>query len=89
MAANRITWFAPDCAVEARSGIFPYRQRAWIETGRDAGPDLGVRDTLVLEYQQYDPAGAGWYEWERSGFHDMFNRLGGPARTPMRDLTGP
>ncbi len=96
---NRITWFDPACAVESRSGIFPYRQRAWVEHARDAGPDLGVRDTLVLEYQPYDPVGAagapehfyfgrgaGWYEWERSGFHDYFDRIGGPPRTPMRDL---
>ncbi len=50
----------------------------------------GARDTLVLEYQPYDPVGAagaaehyylglgaGWYEWERSGFLDFFNRTGG------------
>ena len=96
---NRITWFDPGCGVEARSGIFPYRQRAWIEPSRDAGPDLGQRDTLVLEYQPYDPIGAagaaehfyfargaGWYEWERSGFRDLFNRIGGPVRIPMREL---
>jgi hypothetical protein len=42
------------------------------------------------EYQPYDPAGAagaperfyfglgsGWYEWERAGFRDFFNRVGG------------
>jgi len=96
---NRITWFDAGCGIEARSGIFPYRMRAWVEPARDAGPELGVRETLVLEYQPYDPAGAagaaehfyfarnaGWYEWERSGFHDMFNRLGGPARSPLRDV---
>jgi len=94
---NRITWFDPACRVQARSGIFPYRQRAWIEP-RDAGGDLGVRDTLVLEYQPYDPAGsagavesfyfgrgAGWYEWDRGGFRDLFNRVGGPARTVARE----
>lgn len=99
VAANQITWFTVGCGVEARSGLFPYRQRAWIEPAHDAGPDLGIRDTLVLEYQPYDPVGAagaaehfyfgrgaGWYEWERSGFRDQFNRLGGPARTPMREL---
>jgi len=102
VSANQITWFTPACGIEARSGLFPYRQRAWIEPARDAGPDLGVRDTLVLEYQPYDPVGAagaaehfyfgraaGWYEWQRSGFHDTFNRLGGPARTPMRELICP
>lgn len=99
VAANQITWFTPACSVEPRSGTFPYRLRAWIEPARDAGPDLGARDTLVLEYQPYDPVGAagaaehfyfgrgaGWYEWERTGFHDMFNRVGGPSRTPLRDL---
>jgi hypothetical protein len=97
--ANEITWFDPRCRVEARSGAFPYRQRAWIESHQDAGPDLGVRETLVLEYQPYDPAGpagdlerfffgrdVGWYAWERSGHQSLFNRLGGPAATPMREL---
>jgi hypothetical protein len=99
LPANRITWFDPRCGVEARSGLFPYRQRAWIEPQRDAGPDLGVRDTIVLEYQPYDPAGntgaaerfyfgrdVGWYEWERSGYECLFNRIGGPDVTPRREL---
>jgi hypothetical protein len=99
VADNHITWFDPACGVESRSGVFPYRQRAWLEPARSAGPDLGVRETLILEYQPYDPngsagaierfyfaRGAGWYEWERSGFHDQFNRLGGPPRVPMRTL---
>jgi len=99
VAKNQITWFDPACGREARSGIFPYRQRAWIAPARDAGPDLGARDTLVLPYQPYDPVGetgaaehfyfgrgVGWYEWERSGFKDMFNRIGGPTREPRRDL---
>ena len=73
----------------AQSHAFPYRQRAWFEPRRDAGArPRALRDTLVLEYQPYDPAGAagaaehyylalgaGWYEWERSGFLDFFNRL--------------
>ena len=93
---NQMVWFDGACQiVPAQSHIFPYRQRAWFEPRRDAGTDLGLRDTLVLEYEPYDPAGAtgaaehyylglgaGWYEWERSGFHDFFNRLGGP-NTPM------
>lgn len=97
---NTITWFDPGCAVEtSRSGVFPYRMAAWIEPSRDAGPDLGVRDTLVLEYQPYDPLGrsgdaeffyfargAGWYEWDRGTARDMFNRVGGPFRTPARDI---
>jgi hypothetical protein len=93
---NQIVWFDAACrVVPAQSHAFPYRQRAWLEARRDAGPDLGARDTLVLEYQPYDPAGtagapehyylalgAGWYEWERSGFLDFFNRLPG-FNTPM------
>ncbi|HZR23469.1 MAG TPA: hypothetical protein VFA59_07780 [Vicinamibacterales bacterium] len=100
LPANTITWFDPSCRVNpARSGQFPYRMSAWIEPARDAGPDLGVRDTLVLEYQPYDlfgksgdaeffyfARGAGWYEWDRAAAHDMFNRIGGPARTPAREI---
>jgi hypothetical protein len=96
VAQNQLVWFDAACGVDAtRSHAFPYRQRAWFEPRRDAGSALGTRDTLVLEYQPYDPLGAagaaehyylglgaGWYEWERSGFHDFFNRPGGPA-TPM------
>jgi hypothetical protein len=99
VARNQIVWFDATCHVDpARSHAFPYRQRAWVEPRLDAGSDLGLRDTLVLEYTPYDPAaqsgttgavehfylglGAGWYEWERSGVLDFFNRLGGPA-TPM------
>jgi hypothetical protein len=88
---NQMIWFDGGCHVDAaRSHAFPYRQRAWFEPRRDAGGSLGLRDTLVLEYQPYDPIGAasaaehyylglraGWYEWERSGFHDFFNRLSG------------
>jgi hypothetical protein len=94
VAANRIVWFDASCRIDpARSHLFPYRMRAWIEPRVDTGADLGVRDVLVFEYQPYDPAapvpgaseryslglGAGWYRWERSGFVDLFNRLGGPA----------
>ena len=93
---NQMVWFNGACdVVPAQSHPFPYRQRAWFEPRRDAGSELGARDTLVLEYEPYDPAGAtgaaehyylalgaGWYEWERSGFHDFFNRVGGPS-TPM------
>src|SRR3954471_6820209 len=88
---NALVWFDAACSVDpARSHAFPYRQRAWFEPRRDAGVALGARDTLVLEYQPYDPQGAagaaehyylglgaGWYEWERSGFLDVFNRLQG------------
>jgi len=100
VAANQITWFDPSCAVNAaRSGRFPYRQRAWIESAVDAGPQIGRRDTLVLEYQPYDPAGsageaeyfyfargAGWFEWDRGATRDRFNVVGGPARSPARDI---
>jgi hypothetical protein len=93
---NQLVWFDASCHIDpTRSHAFPCRQRAWFELRRDAGSALGPRDTLVLEYQPYDPLGAtgtaehyylglgvGWYEWERSGFHDFFNRIGGP-NTPM------
>jgi len=88
VSQNQLVWFDAACRVDAsKSHPFPYRQRAWFEPQRDAGSDLGRRDTLVLEYQPYDPVGAagaaehyylalgaGWYEWERSGFRDLFNR---------------
>ena len=97
VAQNRITWYDPSCRIDpARSHIFPYRLRAWIERGVDGGGSLGTRDALVFEYEPYDPAspvpkqreryyfglGAGWYRWERAGVVDLFNRVGGPA-TPM------
>jgi hypothetical protein len=92
-AANQEIWFAPSCQIDAgKSGAFPYRQRAWFEPGRDAGGDLGKRDTIVLEYAPYDPVsgrsvpeqfyfarGAGWYEWRREGIDLVFNRRGGPT----------
>ena len=101
VSANQIVWFDASCQiVPARSYLFPYRMRAWIEPRLDAGPDLGRRDTLVLEYEPYDPAapapdqrerfyfglGAGWYRWERAGFVDLFNRLGGPAVAMNRSV---
>jgi hypothetical protein len=95
---NRMIWFDASCGVvAAKSYAFPYRQRAWFEPNRDAGP-LGARDTLVIEYQPYDTGstgaaehfyfgmGVGWYEWERSGFHDYFNRHGGPFVTMNRSV---
>jgi hypothetical protein len=96
VGSNQLVWFDAACHVDAaKSHAFPYRQRAWFEPQRDAGGTLGVRDTLVLEYQPYDPAGhsgaaehfyfglgVGWYEWERSGFHDYFNQARG-ANTQM------
>ncbi len=96
---NDLVWFDAACHRDpARSHAFPYRQRAWFERRRDAGPDLGLRDTLVLEYQPYDPQGAagaaehyylalgaGWYEWERLGFLDVFNRVRG-FNAPMDSI---
>ncbi len=98
--ATEITWFDPACAVNAaRSGPFRYEQRVWREPARDGGGDIGVRDTVVLEYAPQDPAGgptlpeyfyfgrgAGWYEWDRAPAHDVFNRVGGPARPVARDV---
>src|SRR5439155_5250511 len=87
VGSNQIVWFDPACrVVPEKSHLFPYRQRAWLEPGRDAGGDLGRRDTLVLEYAPYDPAsgrsiaerfyfarGAGWYEWQRQDADKIFN----------------
>lgn len=97
VAGNNVVWFDPSCnVVPSQSHIFPYRLRAWVEPQVDGGGDIGVRDTLLFEYEPYDPAaplrvtperfyfghGAGWYRWQRVGAIDLFNRLGGPA-TPM------
>jgi hypothetical protein len=98
--ATTIVWFDAACRIEAaRSGPVRYRQHAWIEPARDAGGDLGVRDTAVLEYAPEDPAGggtnpelfyfakgAGWYAWERGGVRVLFNRIGGPSRPVARDV---
>jgi hypothetical protein len=100
LAGNHLTWFTAQCSVDAgRSGLFPYRQRAWLETHVDAGGDLGVRDTLVLEYAPYDPAsgrtnperfyfakGAGWYRWERGSSVVQFVRVSGPSVGMNRDV---
>ena len=98
--STRIVWFDRSCGVNsARSGPVQYHQRTWIETGRDAGGDLGVRNVLVLEYAPRDPAGgptaaelfyfakgAGWYAWERGGVRVVFNRIGGPARSVDQEI---
>ena len=66
----------------------------------DGGGDIGVRDTLLFEYEPYDPAaplrvtperfyfghGAGWYRWQRVGAVDLFNRLGGPSTQMDRSV---
>jgi hypothetical protein len=97
VSRNHQIWFDAAChLVPARSYLFPYRMRAWIVPQADAGPDLGLRDTLVFEYQPYDPTAAapgeserysfalhaGWYRWKRGGIVDRFERLGGRA-TPI------
>jgi hypothetical protein len=100
VARNQLTWFTPQCAIDpARSGSFPYRQRAWLESHVDAGGDLGVRDVLVLEYAPYDPAsgrsnperfyfakGGGWYRWERGTSITQFVRVSGPGTGLSRDV---
>lgn len=97
---TRIVWFDAACGVNAaRSGSFRYHQRVWREAARDAGGDIGVRDTLVLEYTPEDPAGgppapelfyfargAGWYEWRRGANRVVFNRLGGPFVAIARSI---
>jgi hypothetical protein len=93
VASNALVWYDASCRIDAsKSHAFPYRMRAWIASAVDAGPDLGRRDALVFEYEPYDPAStpgaserytmaarAGWFRWERSGFVDVFDRIGGPA----------
>jgi hypothetical protein len=101
VADNRIVWFDAACRLDpTRSHLFPYRLRAWVEPAIDGGVDLGVRETLLFEYEPYDPAspspghaerfyfglGAGWYRWERAGFIDLFNRFGGPATQMNRSV---
>ena len=100
VADNRLTWFTPQCTVDgSRSGVFPYRLRAWVEPQQDAGGDVGVRDTLVLEYAPYDPAngrtnperfyfgkGAGWYRWERGAAVIQFVRVSGLSVGMNRDV---
>lgn len=90
---NRVRWFEADCRIsETKSREQPYRLRAWFDGVRDAGPDLGVRDVLVLEYVP-DPdsptarterfhfaRGAGWFSWEIPQKVVRFDRFGGPAR---------
>lgn len=100
VADNQLTWFTPQCAVDPdRSGKFPYRQRAWLDTQVNAGGDLGIRDTLVLEYAPYDPAsgrsnperfyfgkGAGWYRWQRDAAESQFVSVRGPLVGMSRDV---
>src|SRR5256885_6204101 len=103
VADNVVVWFDAACRKDAsRSHSFPYRLRAWLEPQVDGGGDIGVRDTLVLEYEPYDPAkatavsperfyfarGAGWYRWQHAGSVVLFNRIGGPATKMDRTVWG-
>jgi hypothetical protein len=89
---NRQTWFLPTCAVDpANSHPFPYRLRASVLPARNLGPDLQVREVLVLEYAPYAPGkrpegeperfcfarGAGWFKWSSARGVAVFDRLGG------------
>jgi len=101
--STQIVWFDPSCRVDAvHTGPFRYHQRVWLEPRRDGGGDIGIRDTLVLEYAPEDPAGgptvaehfyfgrgAGWYEWTRGDIRKSFNRIGGPSVTIVRDVLCP
>jgi hypothetical protein len=92
---NYVRWVNADCEPQPERPM-PYRMRAHVELGFDAGGDLGRRDTIVLEYQPdpehaaagtlesfYLAKGAGWFMWTRSdGVHIAFNRVGGIARQP-------
>jgi hypothetical protein len=94
VADNAVVWFDAACRQDpSRSHGFPYRLRAWIEPQVDGGADIGVRETLIFEYEPYDPAnvtgvtperfyfarGAGWYRWQHAAAIVLFNRIGGPA----------
>jgi hypothetical protein len=92
VVGNRITWFDPACVAEP-SRAFPYLLRARWEPARDLGPDLGERDTIVLEYAPHDVGAttrneperfffardAGWFLWTSDRGTARFDRLGGRA----------
>jgi hypothetical protein len=95
LRGNRAMDFTPGCQASERR--LPYRLRAHTEPARDLGGDLGMRPTLVLEYEPYTAGvprnpdaverfsfarGAGWYLWESARGSARFDRLGGPAPTP-------
>lgn len=94
LSDNRVRWVNAACEPLPEQPA-PYRLRAWIEHGIDAGGDLGTRDTLVLEYDPsfgmapsaverfYFARGAGWYRWSRAdGAVVTFNQVGGVVRPP-------
>jgi hypothetical protein len=90
VTANRITWFDSTCLAEP-SRPFPYLVRARWGPVRDLGPDLGVRDTIVLEYAPHEVGaapggeperfyfarGAGWFLWSSDRGVARFDRVGG------------
>jgi hypothetical protein len=99
---NRVIDFTRECRATERR--FPYRLRAHLEPPRDLGGDIGIRATLILEYQPYAPGarpdaaaierfhfaqGAGWYLWESPRGTARFDRVGGPAPARTRRCGGP
>lgn len=92
---NRVRWVDAACN-PLPDRAMPYRLHTRFEPAFDAGGNLGVRDTLVLEYQPdpehaaagtlesfYFAKGAGWFLWTRSdGVRVAFNQIGGLARPP-------
>jgi hypothetical protein len=94
---NRAIDLAADCREQSRP--FPYRMRAHVDQARDLGGSIGIRSTLVLEYQPYAPGqpptpetieryrfaeGAGWYAWESTRGSARFDVIGGPVMTRAR-----
>jgi hypothetical protein len=94
---NRAIDLSPDCREQSRP--FPYRMRAHVDSASDLGASIGIRSTLVLEYQPYAlgqppppetverfsfAEGAGWYAWESARGSARFDVLGGPAMTRGR-----
>lgn len=82
---NRIRWFDPFCRVnDARSGAFPYQQRAHLEAAQVISPDLGIREVLVLEYAPRAGAAVGYYETFKfvrdAGWFAWQNTTGGSSR---------
>lgn len=91
--STSIHWFDSACEpLDPRPAA--YRVRVYLAGPMDAGGDLGMRDTLMLEYtpnleQPMEPErfffakGAGWYKWERGdGAGVTFNLLGGVVKHP-------
>jgi hypothetical protein len=97
---NVVEWFLPDCSETSHgehaglpgTGRLPYVVRVSQLPAQNLGPDLGVRDLLVLEYAVHAPGkapsgeperfyfakGAGWFAWTSSRGVAQFDRIGGP-----------